>query len=390
MTGKKKKLKIAILIRNFVTTGGAERYAMEVTRRLAKDHEVHVFAQEWTYYGNEKIYFHRIPKYFERPSFINQLIFSYFTGRALDSSFDIIHAHERVTRFDALTIHCPCFKNLLTESKSHWKRLLTRISIAFSFRKMAWLWLEKKQFQYKDNRLLIAVSENVKRNVQINYPLPDEFFRLAYPAVDMAFHSKSVDIVQRERSRIGLREDDLVILFVGTEFKRKGLDALLHGFAKIWKPGIRLLVAGAGEQKKYLKVAKDLGIENDVIFLGLVKDIELIYSLSDIYILPTISDPSPLAPIEAMASGLATIMSCQKYAGSAEHVKNNEAIILNDPKDHEEIAQAIKRLLDKAKRLELGEKGLQLAKKITWEKTTADTLSAYYTILELKSETSTG
>jgi hypothetical protein len=38
----------------------------------------------------------------------------------------------------------------------------------------------------------------------------------------------------------------------------------------------------------------------------------------------------------------------------------------------------------------LGEKGLQLAKKITWEKTTADTLSAYYTILELKSETSTG
>jgi glycosyltransferase involved in cell wall biosynthesis len=75
MIGKKKRLKIAILIRNFVTTGGAERYAMEVTRRLAKDHEVHVFAQEWTYYGNEKIYFHRIPKYFERPSFLNQLVF---------------------------------------------------------------------------------------------------------------------------------------------------------------------------------------------------------------------------------------------------------------------------------------------------------------------------
>ena len=51
----KEKLKIAVLIRRFVLTGGAERYAVEVTRRLARDHDVSVFAQEWSFEGKEKI-----------------------------------------------------------------------------------------------------------------------------------------------------------------------------------------------------------------------------------------------------------------------------------------------------------------------------------------------
>ena len=40
-------MKIALLIRRYITTGGAERYAVEVARRLARVHEVHVFAQQW-------------------------------------------------------------------------------------------------------------------------------------------------------------------------------------------------------------------------------------------------------------------------------------------------------------------------------------------------------
>ena len=40
-------MKIALLLRRFITTGGAERYAVEIVRRLAAMHEVHIFAQEW-------------------------------------------------------------------------------------------------------------------------------------------------------------------------------------------------------------------------------------------------------------------------------------------------------------------------------------------------------
>jgi UDP-glucose:(heptosyl)LPS alpha-1,3-glucosyltransferase len=253
---------------------------------------------------------------------------------------------------------------------------------------MAYLWLEKKQFAYDKGRLLIAVSENIKKNVQDNYPLPDESFRLAYTAVDSNIAKKGGDNNRQKelRSKFGIAENDLVFLFVGTEFKRKGLDALLKAAASIPRSNIKFLVAGGGggKLKEYTKLAETLGLGDDIIFLGLVRDVDNLYAISDVYILPTLSDPCPLAPLEAMASGVATIMSCSKYAGTAELIKNGEALILQDPKDSNEIANALRRLMDESYREELKQKGRRLAEELTWERTTEDTLSTYYEVLERK------
>ncbi len=383
-----KRLKIAILIRQFVTTGGAEKYAVEVTRRMAREHDIHVFAQEWIFNGDEHITFHKIPRFFTRPSFLNQLLFSYFTRRFLDSSFDIIHSHERACHFDVLTVHCPCFRTFITIQKSFWRRSVIWLSVALSPRKLSYLWLEKKQFTYKEGRFFIAVSEMVKKNVQANYPLPDECFGIAYPGVDSSLTIRA-DSHQGEkslRSEFGIGYDDLVILFVGTEFKRKGLDGLLEGFALIRRSGMKLIVAGGGEKKShYARKVKRLGIENEVLFLGLVENIEDVYSVADIYILPTLSEPAGMAPLEAMLCGIPTVLSCSRFAGIAECIKNGEAIILERPDNAGEIADSLRRLMNRGLRNELGRKGHQLAEKLTWENTTKETLAMYYKVLEAKS-----
>ncbi|MBW1700899.1 MAG: glycosyltransferase family 4 protein [Deltaproteobacteria bacterium] len=356
-------MKIAVLIRRFVLTGGAERYAVEVTRRLARENDVSVFAQEWSFEGKEKINFHRIPRFFIRPNFLNQLLFSFFTRRSLDDSFDIVHTHERVCQFDVLTVHCPCFRSIVTRHKSPLKRFFVWLSVALSPRKLAYLWLEKRQFAYNRKRLWIAVSENVKKNIQTNYPLPDECFGIVYPGVDSNLTTEK-DIAEnrkRLRSKLGIEKDDLVVLFVGTEFKRKGLDALLKGFALLPRSNMKLVIAGEGRPDRYMLTAKGLGIERDVIFLGLVENIEEAYAISDVYILPTLSDPAGMAPLEAMVCGVATVISCDKYAGIAECMRDQEAIILKDPNDPEEIAGSLRRLMVKDYRRELGNKGRILA-----------------------------
>jgi len=364
-----------------------ERYCVEVARRLALGHDVHVFAQEWKWDGDEKITFHRIPKFLTKPSFLNLLLFSYFTRKKVDNSFDIIHSHERVIHFDALTVHCPCFRTYITDEENLLKRMLIWLSIALSPRKMTYLWLENRQFSYSNKRMLIAVSDNVKRNVRVNYPLPDEYFGLAFPGADHSLKNGERDAESREteRKRLGINKDDLVILFVGTEFRRKGLDALLRGFAMIVKNNIKLLIAGGGEKKRrYKRLVKELGISDHVIFLGLVEDMENIYAISDIYILPSLSEPAGMAPIEAMAAGIPTIISSSRYAGSAERIKDGEAIILENPDQPNNIANALSRLFDGDLRKELGAKGRELAKHLTWEQTTKDTLDVYYRIMELK------
>lgn len=372
-------LKIAVLIWDFVTTGGAERYACEVTKRLAEHHEVHVFCQSWDPEISHKITFHKIPRLIKKPSWVNQLLFSFFTNRAVDDSFDVIHTHDRVSRFNVLTIHCPCYKGFITLEMSKVKKIIIWLSVLISPRSLAYLWIEKKQFTYTADRRLIAVSKTVRDDVINNYHLPQSFFYLAYPGVDYTYIETIITKTDKKqlRSNLNINNENVVVIFVGTEFKRKGLDTLLDAIAKCSKLPLSLLVAGGGEIDTYQNKAQALGIADKVTFLGLVKDIFPFYSIADIFVLPTLSDPCPMSPVEAMACGVATIMSTTPYCGTAEHISQGEAVLLQNPRDKEELAAAIRLLVDQETRKAISEKGRKLAYRLSWEQTTENTLNAY-------------
>jgi len=380
-----KKLKIAVLVRNFVTTGGAERYAYHVSRRLARDHDVHIFCQTWDEKLVKGMTIHKIPRPLRKPTFFNQLFFSWFCNRVVDDSFDIIHSHERVKRYDALTIHCPCYKGFLTRSRG-FRKLLLWLGELTSPRGLAYLWLEKTQFNGDPGRRLIADSGMVRDDVIDNYPLSADYFNVAYPGVDLEEIDLALAATDKEnlRKKHGLAGDDFALLFVGTEFRRKGLDALLEGLSRLAQKNVQLLIAGAGDIDNYRKKAEQLGIGDQVTFLGKINDIYPLYIMADAFILPTLSDPCPIAPLEAMTCGTATIMSDIPYCGTAEHVRNNEAIILKNPRDSREIVGAIRELLDPDTRNIYAEKGRKLGRELGWEHTTDITLETFSSILKKK------
>ncbi len=82
-----------------------------------------------------------------------------------------------------------------------------------------------------------------------------------------------------------------------------------------------------------------------------------------------------------MASGLATIMSRSPFCGTAEHIRQDEAIILQDPTNIDELVAAIGQGMDQESRIQLQKKGQCLAQTLSWEKTTAATLEAYRQLL---------
>ncbi|MCC6139084.1 MAG: glycosyltransferase family 4 protein [Nitrospira sp.] len=382
------RLKIAILIKRFLRTGGAEKYAMEVIRRLAVHHEVHVFAHEWVFDGPEPITFHKIPRICRKPAWLNQLFFSSFCRNAVAAEFDVVHSFEKVSTFDVMTVQSPCFKSPDLNNAGPWKARLDWVRAVMSPRKLAWRWLEARQFAQDGARVIIAVAEKVKRNVQDCYGLPDDYFRLAYTGVEAsaaerAHAPKELDGI---RAQLGIPVGNAAVLFVGTEFKRKGLDALLEGFALLPRGTCTLLIAGGGGGKleHYKSLAAKMGLGAEVRFLGLVPDIERIYPVADMYILPTLADPCPLAPLEAMAAGVATIMSDAEFNGSAELIGDGEAVLLDDPRSPQEIAAALMNLMDSQVRRELAAKGRQLVCQFTWDKTAEETLSAYRAAIERK------
>ncbi len=363
-----KRLKIALLVRRFIVTAGAERYAVEMARRLAKIHEVHVFAQQWDH-EPEGISLHRVPRLCEKPRWFNQWWFSCQTARMV-KGFDVIYTHDRVTRFDVMNIHVGTFiGGLWGEGRGEqkdafrtWLKILTGPSI------WAYLLLEKLHSRTARGRFWLADSDLVKREMQKYYPAPDDRFFIAHSGVDQP--EPNADQRRTEwRRKLGFTDGEVVALFVGSEFKRKGLGALVEAMGLLADRALKIVVVGGEDPGPYQKRALELKIADRITWAGRVSNVKDYYALADIFVLPTLSDASPIAPLEAMAYGCATVVSCGRYTGAAELAKNGEAILLQDPRDPVEIAKAMECLMNPATRKEYASKGRKLAGDLSWDRT---------------------
>ena len=361
-------MKIAVLVRRFITTGGAERYAVEVARRLAKVHEVHVFAQQWDHQP-QGMTLHPVPLLFVKPHFLNQWWFSWRTSR-MARGFDVVYTHERVTHFDVMNLHAGAFVGGLWASERgdhkrpfrNWLKVLTQPRI------WAYWLLEKLHCKPAQGRYWIADSNMVKAEFQRYYPMPVDRFFIAPSGVDQPVPNAAQTRIEWRR-KLGFKDGQAVALFVGSEFRRKGLGSLIEAMGLLADHAPRLVIVGGQDRTAYEARARELQVSGNLTWVGRVNNVNDYYALADIFVLPTLSDPSPLAPLEAMAHGCAAIVSCGRYTGAAELAGNGEAILLQNPKDPSEVASAIQRLLDPPTRQTYADKGRALARQLSWDRT---------------------
>lgn len=380
ITGR--RLRIAVLVRRFISTGGAERYAVEVSRRVARAHEVHVFAQE---FGAEapSVVFHRVPRPLVKPRVVNQLFFSAAARRMAGSGFDIVHSYEMAADFDVMTVQSISFKGGLAERHARPGKRLSAVLDALSPRVIAYLQLERRQFEPAARRRWIAVSDFVREDIRRQYGVPGEKIPVVRTGVDAEdFRERSPAEISALRQSLGLERRDRVILFVGTEFRRKGLDFLLRAFGLMERAGVKLVVAGGGDIARYSRLAASLGIGDSVRFAGKAADTGAYYGMADVFVLPTLRDPNPLSPLEAMASGCPVVMSGPAFNGGAESAQNGEAVLLRDPRDPAEIASAVSGILgDEAGRRRLVEFGRRMVGGLGWDSSAEETISVYQELL---------
>ncbi|OQK15380.1 hypothetical protein AU255_18085 [Methyloprofundus sedimenti] len=378
------RLRIAVLIRQYTGIGGAERYCVELTERLAKQHEVHLFCQSIEIEPHPNIIVHIIPKKRGKPRYLNQLEFSRLTRLATAGQFDIVHSHDMVTHANVQTLHVPCVRSRYTDI-SGIKKILRYLNSAISPRLLAYLWLEKKQICTKNNRQIIAVSEFLAQNITNSYPEVVNNINIAYPGIAVSKSKKTLNTLrQQQRKQLQLADDAFVILFVANDYKRKGLPIILQAIKALDIPQLQLVVAGDDRPKKFTTTVKKAGLNNQVHFIGKCADMHALYPVADVLIHPTLADTYAMVVLEAMAHGIPVIVSNATYCGFAEHLTDNEALLIDQPKDPVELAKHINTLLsDTDLREFLATNGRKKALAISWENTLQQTQRAYRKVLKL-------
>lgn len=376
------RLRIAVLIRHYTRIGGAERYCVELTERLAEQHEVHLFCQAIETEPHANIIVHTVPKKRDKPRYINQLEFSRWTRLATVGQFDIVHSHDMVTHANVQTLHVPCVLSRYTEL-SGLKKVLRCLNTLISPRMLAYLWLEKQQINPVNKRQIIAVSEFLARNIIRSYPAIANNINIAYPGIEIS-QTENNQIVQRQnqRERLHLQDSDFVILFVANDYKRKGLLVILQAIAALNNAQIHLVVAGDDKLEKFTAHVEAAGLSQQVHFVGRCHDMHGLYPVADLLVHPTLADTYAMVVLEAMAHAIPVIVSNADYCGFSEHLTDQEAVLIANPKDPTELSGHINKLMsDTSLRQILAKNGKNKALSITWDDTLEQTLRAYQKVL---------
>ncbi len=361
-------MRIAVLSRNFSSTGGgAERYSISLVEQLAARHEVHVFAQTLAH-SYPGVTYHAISLPCKRPRWINQLWFAYATWRATRSGFEIVHSHENTWHGNVQTVHVLPVKHNLFAGRAGLSKLLRWVSVCTSPRLLVYLWLEAARYAPKPRRAVVVTSDTLLGVMQAAYPQARSSLQVIAPGVSEVPGPCSPDVKRAARSVLKLPVDGKGLLFVGNDFRKKGLPALLEAMQQL-PSDVWLAVVGQSEQGAAMRQrVADLSLTGRVHFLGALSDMNPAYQAADCLVHPTLEDTYAMVVLEAMAYGLPVVVSAARYCGiSAELSDGVNAVLLQDPRSASAIASAVSLLTADVKTaVSLGQRAAEFAAQRTW------------------------
>lgn len=148
---------------------------------------------------------------------------------------------------------------------------------------------------------------------------------------------------QAYKKSIGIPEDCVMLLSVGEMIERKNHEVIIRALGKLQNKNIYYVICGKGPLKEHLEnLAKELGLSENVVFLGFRRDIPELCNTADISAFPSRIEGLGLAGIEAMAAGVPLVSS--NVHGILDYVIDGKTGYACDPEDVDSFADAISKL----------------------------------------------
>ncbi len=225
-------------------------------------------------------------------------------ARQLEGTFDVIHAHDWLTYYAGIAAKNVSGRPLVVHMHA------TEFDRSGENVNPTVYDIERAGMHAADR--VIAVS-NLTRNTVIE--------RYGVPAGRVVAVHNAVRFAASESCGAERALDDKIVTFLGRITYQKGPDYFVEAAAKVLKrlPNVRFVMAGSGDMLNHVvrRVAK-LGIADRFHFTGFLKgdEVQRMFSLSDVYVMPSVSEPFGISPLEAMKSNVPVIISRQ--SGVAE------------------------------------------------------------------------
>jgi UDP-glucose:(heptosyl)LPS alpha-1,3-glucosyltransferase len=362
-------VKIALAHKRLDLRGGTERDLFKTAEGLRDlGHEVHLFCSEYGAPSPPGVTAHRIPVLrFGRTARLWS--FALWAPEIIEQTgCDVVLSFGRMIEQDVLRCGGGTHRGFLQRLGAEGglaRRLWQKVSLYHR----SLLALERRQYAAHRLQSIIAVSAEVKRDIMANYPVDGAKIAVLYNGVDLnRFHpAKGREFGAAVRARWNIPVDAPLVLFVGSGFRRKGLDRLLA----IWNlpelAKLYLLVVGSDARFGSYQARAAARAPGRIIFAGRQDDIENYYAAADLAALPALQEAFGNVVLEALASGLPVLVS--RGVGAAEVFAGSIAgSVVDRPDDPVELSSKLLALLRQAGDPALSHAARKIAEDYSWKR----------------------
>jgi glycosyltransferase involved in cell wall biosynthesis len=238
-------------------------------------------------------------------------------ARGEGGAFDAVHAHDWMTFEAAMAVAADAQRPLILQIHS------TELDRAGSSANPRIMEIERLGMMTAD--AVVAVSYKTKTQLIEKYGIDPRKIEVVYNATDTEKTQAGRTSPAEESTHEAAQPHQKTVLFLGRLTRQKGPGYFLHAAKKVLsvEPDVRFMLAGKGDMESELKqLATELGIRKNVVFAGFLQkeQAKQAFRAADLYVMPSVSEPFGIAPLEALARDVPVIISRQ--SGVAEVLRH--------------------------------------------------------------------
>ena len=286
---------------------------------------------------------------------------------AIQEPFDVVHAHDWMTYPAGLAVAGITGKPLVIHVHS------TEFDRSGQNVNQSVYDIERAGMHGADR--VVCVSK-LTRNIVLNrYSVPPDKTFVVYNAVQPSGASNN-------GYASPIRRDEKLVLFLGRITMQKGPEYFLAAAKKVLQkmPNVRFVMAGSGDMiRGTIELAAKMGIGKQVAFTGFLRgaDVDRAFAMADLYVMPSVSEPFGIAPLEALSHNVPVIIS--KQSGVSEVLTH---VLKVDFWDIHEMANKILAVLRHPPlHRTLSEHGTFDLQKLSWNDSAAQCKQIYESVL---------
>ena len=226
---------------------------------------------------------------------------------AIEEDFDVIHAHDWMTYPAGIAVAAISGKPLVIHVHS------TEFDRSGENVNQMIYDIERRGMHAAQK--IIAVSYLTRNIILTRYGILGEKVEVIYNGVEQNGENRMAF------NKVGIRNDEKIVLFLGRITMQKGPEYFLMAARKVIEEieNVKFVMAGTGDMMhRIIEMAAQLGIGHKVLFTGFLRgdDVQKVYQMADLYVMPSVSEPFGIAPLEALNHDVPVLIS--KQSGVAE------------------------------------------------------------------------